>query len=121
MTPTNLIAALRLALDLWKREYQVKNIQDIIKRGTVLYEKLVGFTETFEKIGDTLQAASTAYKNALGQLAQGKGNLIRQADMLTELGITSKKKFSPRLRQEADKDTASAPPTKDLFSDSEEK
>lgn len=121
MSPTNLIAALRLALDLWKREYQVKNIQDIIKRGTVLYEKLVGFTETFEKIGDTLQAASTAYKNALGQLSQGKGNLIRQADMLTELGITSKKKFSPRLRQEADKDTASASPVKDLFSDSEGK
>lgn len=121
MSPTNLIAALRLALDLWKREYQVKNIQDIIKRGTVLYEKLVGFTETFEKIGDTLQAASTAYKNALGQLSQGKGNLIRQADMLTELGITSKKKFSPRLRQEADKDMASASPVKDLFSDSEDK
>ena len=40
ISPTNLIAALRLALDLWKREYQVKNIQDIIKRGTVLYEKL---------------------------------------------------------------------------------
>ena len=121
MSPTNLIAALRLALDLWKREYQVKNIQDIIKRGTVLYEKLVGFTETFEKIGDTLQAASTAYKNALGQLSQGKGNLIRQADMLTELGITSKKKFSPRLRQEADKDATPDSSARDLFTSLEEK
>lgn len=120
ISPTNLIAALRLALDLWKREYQVKNIQDIIKRGTVLYEKLVGFTETFEKIGDSLQAASTAYKNALGQLSQGKGNLIRQADMLTELGITSKKKFSSRIRQEADKGTTPVIPARDLFSESEE-
>ena len=50
ISPTNLIAALRLALDLWKREYQVKNIQDIIKRGTVLYEKLVGFTETSKRL-----------------------------------------------------------------------
>ena len=32
MSPTNLIAALRLALDLWKREYQEKNIQEIVKR-----------------------------------------------------------------------------------------
>ena len=120
ISPTNLIAALRLALDLWKREYQVKNIQDIIKRGTVLYEKLVGFTETFEKIGDSLQAASTAYKNALGQLSQGKGNLIRQADMLTELGITSKKKFSSRIRQEADKGITPVTPARDLFSESEE-
>ena len=120
ISPTNLIAALRLALDLWKREYQVKNIQDIIKRGTVLYEKLVGFTETFEKIGDSLQAASTAYKNALGQLSQGKGNLIRQADMLTELGITSKKKFSSRIRQEVEKGITPVTPARDLFSEPEE-
>lgn len=99
MSPTNLIAALRLALDLWKREYQVKNIQEIVRRGTVLYEKLAGFTETFEKIGDTLNNASQAYQTALGQLSEGKGNVIRQAEMLKELGITPKKKFPPRLQK----------------------
>ena len=98
MSPTNLIAALRLALDLWKREYQEKNIQDIVKRGTALYEKLVGFTDTFEKIGDTLKTASSAYENALGQLVTGKGNVIRQAEMLKGLGITPKKKFSAHLQ-----------------------
>ena len=99
MSPTNLIAALRLALDLWKREYQVKNIQEIVRRGTVLYEKLAGFTDTFEKIGDTLNNASQAYQTALGQLSEGKGNVIRQAEMLKELGITPKKKFPPRLQK----------------------
>ena len=97
MSPTNLIAALRLALDLWKREYQEKNIQDIVKRGTALYEKLAGFAETFEKIGDTLQTATTAYDTARSQLSEGKGNVIRQAEMLKELGITPKKKISPKL------------------------
>ena len=98
MSPTNLIAALRLALDLWKREYQEKNIQDIVKRGTALYEKFVSFTETFEKIGDALKNASTTYETALNQLATGKGNVIRQAEMLRELGIISKKQISPRLQ-----------------------
>lgn len=93
MSPTNLIAALRMALDLWKREYQIKNIQDIVKRGTAMYEKLVSFTETFEKIGETLKTASSTYENARSQLSHGKGNLIRQAEMLKELGITSKKKL----------------------------
>lgn len=112
MSPTNLIAALRLALDLWKREYQEKNIQDIVKRGTALYEKLVGFTDTFEKIGDTLKTASSAYENALGQLVSGKGNVIRQAEMLKGLGITPKKKFSARMQQklaeENEEDTSAA-------------
>ena len=97
MSPTNLIAALRLALDLWKREYQEKNIQDIVKRGTALYEKLAGFADTFEKIGDTLQSANAAYETARLQLAEGKGNVIRQAEMLKELGITPKKKISSKL------------------------
>lgn len=98
MSPTNLIAALRLALDLWKRDRQEKNIQEIVRRGSALYEKLVSFTDTFEKIGDTLKTASTAYDNAFAQLATGRGNVIRQAEMLKNLGITPKKKFSSRLQ-----------------------
>ncbi len=105
MSPTNLIAALRLALDLWKREYQEKNLQDIVKRGTALYEKLVGFTDTFEKIGETLKQATGSYENALSQLSEGKGNVIRQAEMLKGLGITPKKSFSPRIQKESLWDT----------------
>lgn len=105
MSPTNLIAALRLALDLWKREYQEKNTRKIVKRGTALYEKLASFTETFERIGETLKTASAAYDTALGQLSAGKGNVIRQAEMLKELGITPKKKLSSRLiSQDEDRD-----------------
>ena len=97
MSPTNLIAALRLALDLWKREYQEKNIQEIVKRGTALYEKLAGFADTFEKIGETLNGATNAYNTARSQLSEGKGNVIRQAEMLKELGITPKKNIPGRL------------------------
>lgn len=105
MSPTNLIAALRLALDLWKRGYQEKNTREIVKRGTALYEKLASFTETFERIGETLKTASAAYDTALGQLSAGKGNVIRQAEMLKELGITPKKKLSSRLiSQDEDRD-----------------
>lgn len=105
MSPTNLIAALRPALDLWKREYQEKNTREIVKRGTALYEKLASFTETFERIGETLKTASAAYDTALGQLSAGKGNVIRQAEMLKELGITPKKKLSSRLiSQNEDRD-----------------
>lgn len=97
MSPTNLIAALRLALDLWKREYQEKNTREIVKRGTALYEKLVSFTETFERIGETLRTTSNAYDTALNQLSAGKGNVIRQAETLRQLGITPKRKISSRL------------------------
>lgn len=56
VSPTTLIACLKLFSDLWRREWQNKNAMDIVKRGELLYEKFVGFTENFEEIGNKLNA-----------------------------------------------------------------
>lgn len=97
MSPTNLISALRLSLDLWKREYQVKNVQEIIRRGTMLYEKIVGFTDTYLSIGDRLKALQNDYDRALKQLSEGHGSVVRQADTLKKMGLTPKKQIADRL------------------------
>ena len=97
MSPTNLISALRLSLDLWKRENQVKNVQAIIQRGTALYEKIVGFTDTFLAIGDRMSGLQKDYDKALGQLSEGPGNLVRQAEQLRNMSLTPKKRISARL------------------------
>lgn len=97
MSPTNLISALRLSLDLWKRENQVKNVQAIIKRGTALYEKIVGFTDTFLSIGDRMTAMQRDYDKAVNQLSEGNGSVVRQAEMLKDMSLTPKKRISARL------------------------
>lgn len=99
MSPTNLIAALRLALDLWKREYQVRNIQTIIKQATALYEKFVGFTSNFEKIGQSINAANKAYTDAYNQLTTGPGNLVKRVEQLKELGLSPSKTIPDRLKE----------------------
>lgn len=91
MNQTNLITALRLALDLWRRDAQEKNIQEIVRVGSDLYDKFVLFTENFSKIGDSLDRAQQSYRDAFGQLSAGKGNLIGRAERLRGLGITPKK------------------------------
>lgn len=97
MSPTNLISALRLSLDLWKRENQVKNVQAIIKRGTALYEKIAGFTDTFLGIGDKLANVQRDYDRAFNQLSDGNGSVVRQAEMLRGMSLTPKKRISARL------------------------
>lgn len=97
MSPTNLISALRLSLDLWKRENQVKNVQAIIKRGTSLYEKIVGFTDTFLNMGDRLNALQKDYDKAINQLSEGNGSVVRQAEQLRNMSLTPKKRISARL------------------------
>jgi DNA recombination protein RmuC len=49
ISPTNLIAALKLIYDLWQREYRNRYAEEIAKKGGQLYDKLVGFLETFTK------------------------------------------------------------------------
>jgi len=97
ISPTNLIAALRLVTDLWKREMQNRNALEIAKQGEKLYEKFVGFVDTLEDVGKNIDKAHDSYSKAIGQLKDGRGNLIGQALKLKQLGIKSDKQLSPSL------------------------
>lgn len=91
ISPTNLIAALKLIYDLWQREYRNRYAEEIAKKGGQLYDKFVGFLDNFRQIGDSLAKAQRSYEQALGQLKDGKGNLILQAQQLRQLGAKAKK------------------------------
>lgn len=91
ISPTNLIAALKMVADIWKREHQNANAAKIAEHGQKLYEKFVGFITDLEDIGSNLNKASEKYNQALGKLSTGKGNLIGQAERLKKLGISTKK------------------------------
>ena len=91
ISPTNLIASLKVVADLWKREYQSRNAQEIARRGAIMYDKFVGFVETLQDVGKNMERTQRSYDKALMQLRDGNGNLIRQAEMLKDLGIKSQK------------------------------
>ncbi len=94
INPTNLIISLKLIVDLWKREYQNKNAQEIADRGSKLYDKFVGFVENMEGVGAKIDDARKAWSASFGQLSTGSGNLISQAATLKDLGVKSKKELS---------------------------
>lgn len=99
MSPTNLIPALRLVYDLWQHEMRNRNVEEIAKRGGQLHDKIVGFLESFSQLGDKLTGAKDAYDKALGQLSQGAGNLIRQAQELEKLGAKVRKTIPDKFSQ----------------------
>lgn len=94
INPTNLVASLKVVADLWKRESQSRNAQEIARRGAILYEKFVRFVETLQEVGKNIEKAQGSYDKAFSQLKEGNGNLIRQAEMLKELGVKSPKELS---------------------------
>ncbi len=91
ISPTNLIAALKLIYDLWQREYRNRYAEEIAKKGGLLYDKFVGFLENFKQIGDSISKAQKTYELALGQLKDGRSNIIQQAQQLKDLGAKTKK------------------------------
>lgn len=90
-SPTNLIAAVKLIADLWKRELQSRNALEIARQGQGLYEKFVGFLTSMEEIGKYLNNTQGAYTKAIGQLKEGRGNLVKRAEDLKKLGLNTKK------------------------------
>ena len=100
MSPTNLISALRLSLDLWKRESQVKNVEAIIRRGTALYERVADFTNTYLNIGKRISALQQEYDDALNQLSEGRQSVVNQAERLRGMSLTPKKRISSRLTRD---------------------
>lgn len=88
---SSLMLTLMLIQELWKREKQTRNQKEIVERGGRLHDKVVLFLETFTALGYELGQATDAYEKALEQLSTGSGNVIRQTEMLKELGSRTKK------------------------------
>jgi DNA recombination protein RmuC len=97
VSPSTLLFVVRTVAHLWRQEQQTRNAQDIAKRGGELYDKLVGFVDDFEKIGDRLKQAQKSYDDAFGKFTSGRGNVIRQALMLKKLGVKPTKSLPPSL------------------------
>jgi DNA recombination protein RmuC len=95
VSPSTLLFVVRTVAHLWRQEAQSKNAQEIAKRGGDLYDKLCGFVDDLEAIGNRLGQAQKAYDSAHGKLAGGRGNVIRQAEMLRDLGVKPTKALPP--------------------------
>jgi DNA recombination protein RmuC len=87
VSPSTLLFVVRTVAHLWRQEAQKTNAQEIAKRGAELYDKLCGFVEDLGAVGQRLAQAQKAFEGAQAKLATGRGNVIRQAEMLRELGV----------------------------------
>jgi DNA recombination protein RmuC len=102
--PTTLLFVIRIINVLWQQERQARNVRDVMNRGTELYEKFVGFVTDMEVLGDSLRKSSQNYDGAMKKLADGRGNLIRQVEMLKKLGLPTTKSIPKKLLDRAEVD-----------------
>ena len=103
--PSTLMATLRTVAHLWRQDHQNRNALEIAKQCGTLYDKFVGFVDDLEKLGQRLDQAQTSYHDAFNKLKSGKGNLIRTAEKVRDLGVKPSKTLSEPLIESSDLDT----------------
>lgn len=100
VSPSTLLATLRTIASIWQQENQTRNALDIARQGGALYDKFAGFVGDLEKIGSNLEQTRKNYEAAMGKLYTGKGNLLRSAERLRELGAKTSKQLPGQLAEE---------------------
>jgi len=102
VSPSTLLATLRTIANIWKQEYQNRNVLEIAKQSGALYDKFVAFTEDLISVGNRLDQAKGSYVDAMKKLTDGSGNLVRRAEKIKELGAKTRKQLPQSLVNRAD-------------------
>jgi len=91
ISPTNLLAALKMIASLWRQEYQNKNALEIARQSGDLLDKFYALLSDLNDLGSRLKLTQKSYDDTINKLSEGKGNLIRRAQRIEELGAKTKK------------------------------
>ncbi|WP_297482511.1 DNA recombination protein RmuC [Sulfurimonas sp.] len=94
VSPSTLLVTLRTIEHIWRTQRQEEHAQKIAKEAEAMYDKLVLFVEEMQNIEAHLNKAHDAYDKAMNRLSNGKGNVIKRAQNMKELGLKPKKELS---------------------------
>nr|WP_262925877.1 DNA recombination protein RmuC [Pseudomonas chlororaphis] len=101
VSPTTLLATLRVIDSLWKQERQSQNAREIAERAGWLYDKFVLFIQDLDEVGNRLQQLDKAYSAARNKLTEGRGNLVSRSEQLKLLGARASKSLPNDLLERA--------------------
>jgi DNA recombination protein RmuC len=102
ISPTNLLAALKMINAIWQQEYQSRNVMEIARQSGDLIDKFHSLLEDLDHLDNDLKSARKHYDEAKNKLSDGKGNLLRRVEKIKELGVKTKKKLPKSFSSEAE-------------------
>lgn len=97
VSPTTLLTTLKTVATIWKQERQERNALEIAKRGGQLYDKFVAVVQDFEGMGEQITRLGKSHEQLMNKMSHGTGNVLRQVEMLKELGAKAEKKLPDHL------------------------
>ncbi|MEJ2505261.1 MAG: DNA recombination protein RmuC, partial [Ignavibacteriaceae bacterium] len=100
--PSTLLATLRTIANIWKQEYQNRNVLEIAKQSGALYDKFVGFVDDLVNVGNRIDQAKSGYVDAMKKLSEGRDNLVGKAERIKKLGVKTSKSLPQSILNRAE-------------------
>ncbi len=97
VTPSTLLATLKIVDSMWQNEKQRQNAFEIAKEAGALYDKFHGLIEDLINMGNKLDKARDSYNDVMNKLSKGRGNLIKKVENLKTLGAKAKKQLPEKI------------------------
>lgn len=98
VVPTTLLTTLKTVQNLWRLAQQNQNANEIAEKAGALYDKFVAFVDDLDEVGQRIDSARKSFDKAHNKLVSGRGNLVKRAESLKELGAkTSKQQKTDKL------------------------
>lgn len=91
VNPSTLTVSLRTIYLYWQSEQSSTLASKLFEEAGKMYDKMVGFAESFKRVGSQLQTLNSSYENAKKQLSEGSGNLLGRVENLKRLGAKATK------------------------------
>ena len=102
VSPTTLLATLRVVESVWRIERQNRNVMKIAEQAGRMHDAFVAFVIELEKVSRNLQTAGSSLDTAIRKLHTGRGNLVKRALDIKTLGAKASKALPAELVERAD-------------------
>lgn len=99
LPPSGLIAALRMVSGLWQGELRQRHAQELARLAANLHDKLVGFTEEWDRCQRALVQAQEALQGAKRRLWSGRGGAGSILERMRALGLSPNKELAVDWRE----------------------
>ena len=94
VSPSTLMVTLRTLEHIWRTQRQEENAKRIALEAEAMYDKLSLFVDEMQKVGTHIDKTKESYDTAMNRLKTGRGNVLKRAQNLIELGLKPKKSIT---------------------------
>ncbi len=95
--PTTLMITLKLIAQIWRREHENRNAEEIADRAGRMYDQVALIVDAMTDARKKLENVSDSFDLAIKRLKFGRGNLVGRVEELRKLGAKVKKQLPPEI------------------------